>query len=148
MEKKIIRISEGVWQQYLCDRQVVVWKLFDMTRQTVDAWVESCLREMYRCFRDDQEIRALQDLSERNVTQTPYGTERGEEVAKAYPELRGRTAAILPPTIDAHRIRLFFKRTVTQETRQRDVFNDPVKALAYITEGLDCAPPPSLIWED
>lgn len=132
MSPTITQLSPSVTREDLCNGQIVVFTLTDMTRKTVDVWAEACIEVMTTCHAEGRPILVLQDFSRQGVVNTPYSTERGKVIADLYPDLKGRTAFLLPPNQEGLRIKLYMKRTVNQRTRERDAFDTREEALAWL----------------
>ncbi|MCB9435930.1 MAG: hypothetical protein H6673_02935 [Anaerolineales bacterium] len=129
-------LGAGITCETLEDGCVTIFTLTDMTRITVDIWVDACDTLMRTAVDTHTPVRIIQDLSHPNVTQTPYSQERGQALQDAYPELQGRIAVILPNNHASHRIRLFFKRQ-NNRYRQRDVFFTREAALEWLNEVME-----------
>lgn len=136
MPPTLIHLSPTVTRETLCNEQIVIFTLSDMTRKTVDVWAEACIELMQTCHTEGRPILVLQDFSRQGVVNTPYSAERGKAIADMYPDLKGRTAFLLPPNTDGLRIKLYMKRTVNQHTRQRDAFDTREEALGWLREWL------------
>jgi hypothetical protein len=130
------QLEAGVARQAYHEGRVVGFYLTDMSRQTVDVWVGECVREMEKAQAEGRPVLIVQNFKHRGVAQTPYSRDKGSELSSAYPELKGRTAFVLPNTPEALRIKLFVRRTADQHTRERDVFFNEEAALAWLEEWL------------
>lgn len=134
MSPTITQLSPHITREDLCNGQIVVFTLTDMTRATVDLWIDACREVMDACFAEGRPMLILQDLSRQGVVNTPYSTERGKELGDLYPDLRGRTAFLLPPNQEGLRIKLFMRRTMNQQTRQRTAFDTREEALEWLAK--------------
>lgn len=134
MSPTITQLSPSVTREDVCNGQIVIFTLTDMTRATVDVWADACIEVMTACRDAGHPILVLQDFSRQGVVNTPYSTERGKVISDLYPELKGRTAFILPPNQEGLRIKLYIKRTVNQRTRQRNAFDTREEALEWLQE--------------
>ena len=130
------QLTPHLTRELVDNGRIVIFTITEMTRTTVDAWIEGCLAYMRDCVTKEYPMLVLQDLSDPNVTQTPYSKERGAEATTAMPELSGRTAFVLPKTAAALRIQ-FFIRGQSNHHRQREAFFDRDSALAWLREALD-----------
>lgn len=131
-----IVLGTGITRELACDGRVTIFILSDMTRVTVDIWVDACDTLMRAAVEASAPVYIVQDLSHPNVTQTPYSQERGQALTEAYPELKGRIAVVLPNNHASHRIRLFIKRQ-NNHYRQREVFFTREAALEWMNEEIE-----------
>lgn len=150
----ITKMSPTVWRQYYYDRRIVVFRVLDARRTTIDVWIQACAAEMFDCVRENRRLRILQDLRSPDFAQTPYSKEKGAELTSAFAELSGRVAMLLNTAPDTARIRYFATRIADRKTRQRAVFLEPNAALEWLIEDLDATEmtaPPSVLalrWPD
>ncbi len=129
------QLGSGISRETLFDGHLTIFNLVDITRVTVDLWIEACHELMKMAIATNQPLFIIQDLSHPNVTQTPYSRTRGQELTEAYPDLRGFIAFVLPDAPDSQRIRLFVRRQ-NNRYRQREVFFAREDALAWIKAAL------------
>lgn len=145
------QLTPTVWRQYFCHGYVVAFRVFDARRTTIDVWIEACAAEMYHCTRDERPLRIVQDLRSPDFAQTPYSKERGAELTSGFAELPGRVAMVVPASPELHRIRHFTRRIADQQTRERDVFTDPLDALQWVVKGVPpylLTPFPATLWPE
>lgn len=129
MKKEIL--SPTVTLESLDEGKLVILTLADMTRSTVDIWVEACLQYIQTCHEEGWSLRILQDLSAQPVTQTPYSREEGRKLTLAYPDVGGKIAFVFPKTVSAQRMRNFI-HSLPSAKRQRRVFPNREQALAWL----------------
>lgn len=134
MSPTLTQLAPHITREDLCNGQIVIFTLTDMTRATVDVWIDACREVMTLCHDEGRPMLILQDLSRQGVVNTPYSTERGKELSDLYPDLRGRTAFLLPPNQEGLRIKLFMRRTMNQQTRQRSAFDTREDALEWLMQ--------------
>lgn len=129
-------LATGLTYEVLEEGQIHVFKLSNMSRDTVDVWVKQCLEAMRQCHEAGQPIRVLQDLRSPNAGHTPYSEDKGKLISAAYPDLRGRVAFVLPPSVMAQLIRIYVRSTQQESpTRERRAFENYEAALAWLREG-------------
>lgn len=126
-------LTAGLMREVLDDGKIIIFTLTDMTRDTVDAWVDGCIDAMRKCSEEKRPLLIVQDLSDPNISQTPYSKQRGAETTDAYPDVFGRIAFILPETVLADPIRKFM-RSQPNQSRNRDAFHTREEALAWLRE--------------
>ena len=124
----------NVLHEVLFDGYVNLFVLTNMTRETVDTWIDICDKIMAEGVQKNAPIFIIQDLSHPDATQTPYSQSRGQALVDAYPDLQGYIAFVLQDNADSQRIRLFVKRQ-NNRYRQREVFFTREDALEWI-EGI------------
>ncbi|MFP4323845.1 MAG: hypothetical protein ACLFTK_15430 [Anaerolineales bacterium] len=129
----IRQLTPGLTHEALDDTRVHVFTLTNMTRETVDAWVDGCIAVMRACHHAGRPVAILQDLSDPTVGQTPYSKQRGEEATHAFQDVHGRIAFLLPHSVHAAGVRRFL-RSQSTHARQREAFHTRETALAWLRE--------------
>lgn len=131
------RLIEGLTRKSLCDGGVIVFTLSSVKREVVDTWVDACLEVMQAYHDRGENLNVLQDFSHPDFALTTYSLRRGEEVAEAYPELRGKTAIVLPQTVMQAQVEIFIrKKRVSAGYRERQGFISYDEALAWLKADL------------
>lgn len=128
------QLAEGLLRAYDCDGQIVIFRLTNMTRKTLDVWYEACQSYMRQCLDEQRPSLILQDYSSPNMALTPYFGHHGQLLTNSYPELSGRTAILLPSSLEAHRLRLYLMKSVNKNTRQRNIFATQGEALRWLKQ--------------
>lgn len=131
MPKENNLLGANVFREIIFDDYVTIFTLTNMTRDTVDIWIEACDLLMSEAVQQNHPIFIIQDLSHPDVTQTPYSQARGQALVDAHPNLKGYIAYVLQENADSQRIRLFVKRQ-NNHFRQREVFFSREDALTWI----------------
>ncbi len=125
------QLSSGVTREWLHDRQIVVYTVKDVRRETIDTWTEAFKSDIGD-WPADRLFRVVQDLRLAGGT-TPYGRARGQEMFRTRPEVRVWTALVLPDTFVNTLIRLFVRAQATRNaTRVREFFTTREEALTWL----------------
>jgi hypothetical protein len=132
----IEKIGEGVTREWLFERQIVVYTLYDIRRASVDAWTNA-VRDVIDQWSPDQPYLSLQDAS-RLVTLSPYARNRSKETAEFALQrgLHGRSAVVLANNLLSQVIRMFVQHDLSTGTLHRSAFLDKEAGLQWLIEGL------------
>ena len=129
-------ICPGLTRQWIRDRRIVVFKLTNSSRELTDAWFAAVV-ETYKQCPPGQSYLCLQDLSQGNLTITPYGRQRTSELSSLYPELRGRTAVLVSKSLMGQMMKGLLRLIGNRETgRNRRIFFHKDEALRWLEDGL------------
>lgn len=128
------QLAEGLTREYVCNGQIVILYLENVSRKTIDVWFEVCLAEMKACNDSKRPVLMLNDNTAPKLALTPYIQEKSRILTDSYPDLTGRVAIILPNSLEAHRIRLFVARSLNKYTRERQAFFSREAGLKWLTE--------------
>ncbi len=122
------RIVPGLTREWLCDGRVVVYRLADEQRATIDMWIDAFRVDLLN-WPADRPILIIHDFSSRDTDATPYARQRAHELIWMRPELKGKAAIILPATVAALMIKAFVAIAQGKETpRAQQAFTSRVKA--------------------
>jgi hypothetical protein len=128
----IEQLSPHLTREWLFDRRVVIYAFNSSDRDTIDLWAETCKADILACP-SDMPFLVLHDFSAKGIMVSPYGRDRAEELAHFHPEVTGRAAVLLPPTIASHLIRLFMIQK-PHTCRERKMFESRDAAIKWLLE--------------
>ncbi|MCC7447205.1 MAG: hypothetical protein IT324_07300 [Anaerolineae bacterium] len=128
----IEQLSPHLTREWLYDGRIVVYAFNSSDRDTVALWAETCKADILACP-PDKPFLVLHDFSAKGIMVSPYGRDRAEELAHFHPEVKGRAAVLLPPTIASHLIRLFMVQK-PHTCRQRKMFESRGAAIKWLLE--------------
>ncbi len=139
----IERVLPGVTLEWVHDRQMALLRLTSISFEAVDAWVDTIL-QLLAHQSDDHPYLVVYDLSDPQVTLTPYVRARTQEVARAFPEIKGRVAVLSPRGGAGRLLKLFVNQVMRIDRgRQMQVFFTRENAVAWLAELLPTPPIPA-----
>src|SRR5574341_441486 len=84
----------NVTVEWMHDKRIVVYKFKDISRATLDAWLEKT-RAIFNEWDNTYPFLCLMDFSDVNLlTVTPYLNKKSHEASAMRPDLSGRTAVL------------------------------------------------------
>lgn len=131
-----------VRREWLHNRHIVIYTVFDVSRTVVDVWAEAVIDLMEK-WPPDRAYLAIYDVS--NIPSlTPYARKRAEDIARVAANLAhidGAYAVVLKRNFLSMIIRLFVLRDLPGQNPKfkRRVFFDRDEALAWLEEFLATA---------
>ncbi len=133
--KPVRTIQEaGLTVEWLYDGRIVVFRLGDVRRQTVDAWSKMVLDEIAKVPLD-QPVLFLHDGSKIGIT--PYLSSKVPELHRRASHLKGRVAIVMSQSIFGQLISRFLQSSYMKDARQVNRgFTSFDKALAWLVEYL------------
>ena len=132
----IEKICDGITREWLFDRQIVVYTMYDIRRASVDAWIDA-VKHVVEDWRLDQPYLSLQDAS-RLLTLSPYARTHSKEAAELAIKrgLHGRSAVVLSNNLLSQVIRMFVQHELSTGTLTRQVFLAKDEALRWLMDGM------------
>lgn len=124
--------------EWLHSQQIVIYKVNEFTRQSINDSVETVMK-IVRQWPAGQPYLALMDYTDnKSITLTPYYRQRSEDLLKAFPFLKGRSAIVMTKSSVAYSIKFYVKHGTGQKqsTLKRDVFFSRQDALSWLEEEL------------
>src|SRR5688572_6021003 len=115
------KLAEGISRDVVCDGQITIYRLTDMRRNTVDAWVEAIKVQIQACVDKHQPLVTLNQFVGQNVGPTPYSNAKGKEISEAMPDIPGYTAFVMEESPQSIQLQIYMRKDMAK-TRQRAVF--------------------------
>lgn len=128
------RLSPALTREWVADRKIVVFRLEDITRETIDKWAVEATNSLLE-WPSDQPFLSLQDFSKvYHLTITPYLSKKSKELVALRPEIPGRTAIVLPPRFFMLPIIQGFVLALARshKHRERRLFTSETEALLWL----------------
>ena len=131
------KISEKVYRQWRFDRRLVVYKLLDSSRETVDTWVKSVI-DVLKEVPTTQPFLAIYDVSD-VLALTPYARKRSMDIVTAAQHHQGAYALVLSNAIVSNVMRLFVRREIDPTNRRfvSQFFHRDSEAQTWISQWLE-----------
>jgi hypothetical protein len=128
------QLSPKVYRQWIHDNQIVVYKILDGSRESVDTWVNTVV-EILKATPPERPYLAVYDIAS-VLTMTPYARQRSQEIVNAGLHLEGRYALVLSSSVVAQVIRLFVRREIDRQNRRfaRGFFKTQQEAIQWLLE--------------
>jgi hypothetical protein len=130
-------VAPGVLLEWLCDRQIVIMWLCDLSRSSVDAYIETSL-EIIDTWPRDKPYLALKVLQPNQIMSRylRYRTnEIGQRILKC--GLEGRSAIVCPDDETADLIDMAVRTDEIEVPHmQRKTFSDQDQALDWLLQAL------------
>jgi hypothetical protein len=124
-------LSSGVTREWIYDRQIVVYTVNDVRRESLDVWTDAFKSDI-NSWPADRLFRVIQDLRLAGGI-TPYGRTKAQEMFQARPDVRVWSALVLPSTFVNNLIRLFVRAQNNPNTmRVREFFRTREDALTWL----------------
>ncbi len=129
-------LNEHLSREFLRDGRIVAFKIRSLDRETLDTWATAAAFELEH-WDEKLPFLNLQDFSDcKNFSFTPYLRQKSEEITSVQPDKTGRTAVVIPKSLSAYVVCMFFiaKRDLY---RQRQVFFSREEAVRWLEEWLN-----------
>src|SRR5579871_655545 len=111
-------MRNGVWRAWMYDRRIVVYKMTNATRSSIDTWADTMYDDAIH-WPEPKPFLALHDI--RHLAATPYARHRTIDVARRFPKtLPGRQATLISPTPLGLTIRLLGTQQVSHLVPNQD----------------------------
>ncbi len=125
------QLSPGLTREWLCDRRIVVYTVTDVRRESVDAWVDTFKTDTMN-WPANQPMLVIHDFTAPGAVASPYARARAQEIVEVCPEVKGRAALVLSPSVFNSLIHLFLNRQNASTPRVRKTFMSREQALAWL----------------
>ena len=132
---EVEQIAQNLFREWAFDRQIVIYTVRDISRDTIDAWSRLIL-DTIEAWPVGQPFLALFDLSFPEASLTPYVRDRLGEVMDSQHDLRGRTALVMRKGFLVSLIQIYL-RNRRPGKRQRQIFFSRVEGLAWLAQVLE-----------
>lgn len=126
----------GVEAYFLCDKRIMYYRLRDMRRNTVDAWVGIIKEHFDHCARLQIPVASLNHFMSADVLPTPYSNARGKDISASMPDLPGYTAFAMPETQQSVLMQGYMRNEM-EATRKRILFFTVNQAYGWLKNKLD-----------
>jgi len=126
VQSEIITIGKGLTKAFLFDKRIVIFHLDTVARDIIDAGAKDVLETKHQYL-------VIYDITSAKIALTPHLRQRLQELAKAYPDLKGRSAVVLPRSVITQVFKLF---VIAQNRvgRRKQVFFDRESAIAWLQQ--------------
>ena len=131
----IEQLSAGVTLERLHDGQIFVFTITDVSRPTLDTWVDT-IKRLTADSPEDRKYFALNHFEGKNVNLTPYLRAKIKELTDWRPAQGGYIAAVLPKTFFAQLMTLFLP-AMNRSNMQSRLFFTRGEALAWLEKVLE-----------
>lgn len=126
-------VDSGVTLEWIHNRQILRLQLTSISFGAVDAWINAVLHLLAN-HPVDRPCLAIYDFSDEQITLTPYIKSRAQEIARAFPDVKGRVAVLSPRGGAGRLLRLFVNQLMRIDRgRQMQVFFTRGEAVAWLT---------------
>jgi len=126
----------GVTAEWLYEGQIVVFRLLDVSRNTIDDWSQ-LVRDAVAAIPEGQPVLFLHDATSPKVGITPYLTSKVPELYRTASHLPGRVAVVVASSTAGQLIALVTRTTYSRNARQTNrVFVDYASAMDWLVQGL------------
>lgn len=133
-EISVTTIGEGLTKEFLFDKRIVIYHLDTVSREILDAGADDVLDTM-KNWREGHPYLVIYDITSAKIALTPHLRHRLQELSKAYPDLKGRSAVVLPRSVVTQVFRLFV-RSQNRIGRSKQVFFNRESAIDWLKEKL------------
>jgi hypothetical protein len=132
VQSEIITIGKGLTKAFLFDKRIVIFHLDTVARDIIDAGAKDVLETM-KNWPTKHQYLVIYDITSAKIALTPHLRQRLQELAKAYPDLKGRSAVVLPRSVITQVFKLF---VIAQNRvgRRKQVFFDRESAIAWLQQ--------------
>jgi hypothetical protein len=133
-------VEAGFFLEWHFEQCVVVFRMEDTRRETIDAWEKSLL-EVARAWPTEKPYQAMYHVATEGVTSTPYARQRIQERSARFfdefPHLQGQIAVLLPDSFTGQVMRFVMQTIVRARIPgfEYRAFTDRDKALAWLGNG-------------
>jgi len=128
----VAQTRSGYVKEWLAENQVLCYRLYDLTIQTVDAWSADLSGE-FSTWPSEKSWRLMLDIRLRGSIVSTYALRRAREIARLRPELAGRLAVLVASRLAADIITIAIRAT-NNSYRRRAVFVNETLALHWLLE--------------
>ena len=111
----------GYSKEWLADHQVLCYRFYDLTIQTIDVWSADLTAE-FSAWPVDQSWRLMLDIRLRGSIISTYALRKARDIARMRPELPGRLSVLVAI------------RATNNTYRRRSVFVNEALALHWLLE--------------
>lgn len=126
----------GVTAEWLYEGQIVVFRLSDVTRNTIDGWSQLVL-DAIAAIPAGQPVLFLHDSTSPKVGITPYLTSKVPGLFRQCSHIPGRVAVVVASSTAGQLISLVTRNTYSKDARQTSrVFVNYNEALDWLAQGL------------
>ena len=122
----------GYRKEWLKDHQVLCYRFYDLTIETVDAWSADLTAE-FEAWPADQSWRLMLDIRLRGSIVSTYALRKARDIARMRPELPGRLSVLVASRLAADIITIAIRAT-NNTYRRRSVFVNESLALHWLLE--------------
>ena len=131
------KLSEKVYRTRLENDRIIVYKVLDSSRQSVDAWADGIL-DLYKDWDPENLYLAVYDLSA-VVALSPYARKRTREIVDSSMHLQGRYGVVLSNSLVSFAINLFVRRELDRTNRNfiREFFATREEAIEWLKQWID-----------
>lgn len=130
------QLSPYVYRKWVDDRKIVIYKVLNATRRSVDAWADGIL-ETYNTWDTTQPYLAIYDMTA-VLTMTPYARIRIHELVETAKskQIKGRYGIVITNFMISNIIRLFVRRELDRQNSDfvREFFSDQDAALEWLRQ--------------
>lgn len=127
-------LAPEVYRTRVHDDQIIVYKVSDSKRQSVDAWANG-IRETYENWDNSKPYLAVYDFSV-IFALSPYSRQRVKELVELAKklEIRGAYAIVLGNNLVSFALQLFVRRELDQQNRNfvRQFFDSRESAIEWL----------------
>jgi hypothetical protein len=132
---EVEQITPYLFREWAYDRQIVIYTVRDISRDTVETWVKS-LQDTLETWPAGQPFLALFDLNFLEASLTPLIRDRLGGVMDSQHDLKGRSVLLMRKGFLVNLARLYL-RNRRPGTRQRQIFFSRDEGLAWLAQELD-----------
>lgn len=127
-------LAPGITFERIHDGQIAVFKLADISRVSIDAWVTKT-KDITGDWNNERPFMALTQVSGKYLNLTPYLRSRMQEISKWNPEIWAFTAVVLPKSFFVYLMSNFIPTLKLRNTQSR-VFQTYEQALQWLEKVL------------
>jgi hypothetical protein len=137
LETAVIQpLSQGATRQWLYDKRIVVYRIQDIHRETVDAWANAVTEDVNN-WSPNRPLLNMHDFTAiETLSFSPYVASRARALTSLAPNHAGRTALVMQKSLVSTIIYLFLK-SQQNKVRPRKIFTDAREGLAWLKELLE-----------
>jgi hypothetical protein len=129
------QIAPNLFREWACDRQIVIYTVRDIQRDTIDAWAKLIL-DTIEDWPAGWPFLALFDMNFPEASLTPFVRDRLGEVMDSQHDLKGRTALVMRKGFLVSLAQVYL-RNQKPGKRERRIFFSRVEGLAWLDQALD-----------
>lgn len=116
-----ITIGEGLTKTYRFDKQIVVYHLDTVARDVIDSGADDVLETMEN-WPTGHPFLVIYDIVSTKIALTPHLRHRLQGLSRAFPDLEGRAAVVLPRSVITQVFKLFVIAQNRVGGRRKQVF--------------------------
>jgi hypothetical protein len=132
---EVEQIAPNLFREWACDRQIVIYTVRDISRDTIDAWAKLIL-DTIDTWPAGHPFLALFDLNFPEASLTPYVRDRLGEVMDSQHNLKGRTVLVMRKGFLVNLARIYL-RNRKLGIRERQIFFSREEGLAWLEQVLE-----------